>query len=85
MISASKVQELIQSGLPEARVRVEDPMNDGTHLTATVVDPSFDGMTRMEQHKAVYRALGDAFDQALHALQLTTLTPDQARQRNLIP
>lgn len=85
MISASQVQDLIMRGLPDATVLVEDPLADGTHLQAVVVSPSFEGKTRMEQHKEVYRALGDAFEGPLHALRLTTLTPEQARERNLIP
>lgn len=80
MIEASRVQEMIQRGLPDAEVRVEDPMNDGTHLTAVVISPSFVGKTRIQQHKMVYRALGRAFEEDLHALQLRTLTPEQARK-----
>lgn len=84
MISASQVQELIQRGMPDAQVIVEDPLYDGTHLQAIVVSPAFASMSRIEQHKEVYRALGNAFDGPLHALKLTTLTPEQARERNLI-
>ena len=85
MISARQIHDLIQTALPDATVVVEDPMNDGTHLEALVVSPTFVGRTRMEQHKDVYRALGNAFDGPLHALRLTTLTPEQARERNLTP
>ena len=67
----------IQAALPRAQVSVEDPNNDGQHLTATIVAPEFVGKTRIAQHKMVYAALGDAFETTLHALQLITRSPEQ--------
>jgi stress-induced morphogen len=81
MISASQVQKLIQQGLPDAEVEVFDPMNDGTHLEARVISPSFHGKTRVRQHQMVYQALGAAFEGPLHALKLTTMTPEEAKNR----
>lgn len=78
MIDPKLVEKLIQDGLPEATVKVEDPLNDGTHLKATVICPSFRGKNRVQQHRLVYQALGNAFDGPLHALQLTTLAPEEA-------
>lgn len=72
MIDTQTVAALIQSGIPDATVQVEDPHDDGTHLTAVVESPSFAGKSKLEQHRMVYAALGDAFDGPLHALQLTT-------------
>jgi stress-induced morphogen len=40
-----------------------------------VVSPSFSGMSRVAQHKAVYAALGGRMGGVLHALQLTTAAP----------
>lgn len=79
MIDPKLVEKLIQDGLPEATVKVEDPFNDGTHLKATVICPTFSGKNRVQQHRLVYQALGNAFDGPLHALQLTTLAPEEAQ------
>ena len=48
-------------------------------LAATVVDASFNGMSRVQQQRAVYAALKgkmDGSDGELHALQLTTRARD---------
>lgn len=70
---AQAIQNLIRNTLPDANVYVHDP--DGAHLSATVTSASFAGLTRIQQHRLVYSALGNAFENELHALQLTTRTP----------
>ena len=50
--------------------------HDDDHLRATVVSPTFEGRTLVEQHQMVYDALGDAMTTEIHALELTTRTPD---------
>ena len=74
-----EIEKLILSGLPDAKVEVRDPYNDRTHFEATVVSPSFEGLSRIQQHKLVYKALGKSFEGPLHALQLTTLAPSQQK------
>jgi stress-induced morphogen len=80
-LDVSQIQQLILAGLPDASVDVRDPMNDRTHFEATVVSPSFVGKNRVQQHKMVYKTLGDSFEGPLHALQLVTLTPDAAASK----
>lgn len=70
---AQAIQNLIRNTLPDADVFVHDP--DGAHLSATVTSASFAGLTRIQQHRLVYSALGNAFENELHALQLTTRLP----------
>jgi stress-induced morphogen len=41
-----------------------------------VVAESFRGLPRIRQHQRVYEALGGRMGGALHALQLSTATPD---------
>jgi stress-induced morphogen len=53
--------------------------DDGAHFSAEVVDPSFKGLNRVQQQRAVYAALKGKMDGAhgeLHALALTTKAPD---------
>jgi stress-induced morphogen len=52
-------------------------MADGNHFQCVVVSPRFAGKNMVEQHQMVYRALGDAMREAVHALSLKTYTPDQ--------
>ena len=66
----------IQRALPGAEVRIESP--DGTHFSAIVVSPAFEGMPLVRQHQMVMKALKKEFDsERLHALQLKTLTPSK--------
>jgi len=79
MISAQEVHDLLAAGLPNAQIDVRDPHNDMTHLEATIISADFIGMPRIKRHRMVYAALGDAFAERLHALKLTTLSPDEAK------
>lgn len=67
---------MIREGIPDAHVEVRDPLNDRTHFEAVVISPSFAGISRVQQHKMVYKALGNSFEGPLHALQLTTRAPE---------
>jgi len=70
---AQSLQTRIRAHIPDAVVEIEDP--DGAHLSATITSAAFAGLSRIQQHRLVYAALGDAFETDLHALQLTTRAP----------
>lgn len=74
-MDTQQITAMIKAGLPDADVEVRDPLNDRTHFEATVISPSFEGKSRVQQHKMVYATLGDSFSGPLHALQLTTKLP----------
>ena len=73
---AEEIENLIKAGLPDAEVTIRDLAGDGDHYAAHVVSASFSGKSRVAQHKAVYDALGGRMGEELHALQLTTATPN---------
>jgi stress-induced morphogen len=75
-MAADEIESLIRAGIPDARVEITDLAGDGDHYAARVVAESFRGMPRVRQHQRVYEALGGRMGGALHALQLTTSTPD---------
>lgn len=75
------VTEVIRGLLPDAHIEVRDPMQDGRHLSAVVVAKEFEGLPLFKQHQMIMRALKDHFNEALHALQLTTMTPSQWEQK----
>ena len=75
-MDAATVQALIEKGMPEAQVEVVGP--DGVHFEAVVVSPAFAGKLPLARHRMVYATLGDLMGGAIHALQLKTLTPDEA-------
>jgi BolA protein len=49
----------------------------GGHFRVIIVSNSFEGKSLLERHRRVKEALKDFFGMKIHALQLTTLTPDQ--------
>jgi acid stress-induced BolA-like protein IbaG/YrbA len=75
MTRAEDIQRLIEAGIPGAQVRVIG--DDGRHFEALVVSKDFVGKSLVQQHQLVYRALGEHMREAIHALSLRTLTPEQ--------
>ena len=75
-MAAEEIEQLIRAGIPDARVEITDLAGDGDHYAARVVSESFRGRPRVRQHQRVYEALGGRMGGALHALQLSTATPD---------
>ncbi|OYW16533.1 MAG: BolA family transcriptional regulator [Novosphingobium sp. 12-64-8] len=75
-MQAAEIEAMIKAALPDAEVAITDLAGDGDHFAAHVVSSSFAGMNRVAQHKAVYAALGGRMGGVLHALQLTTATPN---------
>ena len=77
MFEASEIKRLIEAALPGSVAHVLDEANDGEHFVAEVVSPTFEGLSLVRQHQAVYAALGARMGGAIHALALKTYTPEQ--------
>lgn len=75
-MTLEEIQKTIEGAVAGATVHVLDPMNDGQHLQAIVISPTFSGMPLVKQHQMVMRPLKEAF-QAVHALGLKTFTPEK--------
>ena len=77
-MNPEEVEQLIESSLPDATadVRRARGAHDDDHLAATVVSPVFEGETLVDQHQLVYDTLGDRMTTEIHALELTTETPE---------
>jgi stress-induced morphogen len=74
-VDARTIESLIKVALPDAEVTVEDPYNDGNHLSARVVSSAFKGLSRPAQHRLVYDAISAEIAGPLHALALKTSAP----------
>ena len=77
MPTAEDIKQRIETGIPEARVEVEDWTGGGDHFRATIVSSSFHGKSRIEQHRMVYAIFGAEIGGPIHALSLTTRAEDQ--------
>jgi len=83
MVEPDVVEQRIRDGLGEVtHFELEDLTGTKDHYRAVVVSPTFEGKNRVEQHQAVYAALGELMDGPVHALSLVTATPERwaARQ-----
>ena len=76
MPTASHVQSCICAALPGAIVDVVDTTGGGDHFQAHVSWDGFAGLTRVEQHQAVYAAVqAELADGSIHALSIRTALP----------
>ncbi len=80
MISADEIVSRIEGSIDGAKATVTD-IGGGNHWSAHVVATAFEGKTLVERHQMVYATVRDRMlpkDESIHALQLKTLTPDEA-------
>ena len=74
-MEAREIESLIKAKFPDAEVKLVDLAGDNDHWEAHVVSAAFAGKSRVQQHQAVYDALGGRMGGVLHALKLTTALP----------
>ncbi len=67
-----EIKKLILSSLPDATIEIKDLMGDNNHYSATIKSEQFKGLSKIEQHKLVYKSLKGRMGNELHALSLTT-------------
>ncbi|MBC7432539.1 MAG: BolA family transcriptional regulator [Rubritepida sp.] len=75
-MQADEITGFIKSALPDAEVIIKDLAGDGDHYAAHVTSEAFRGLPRVRQHQMVYAALQGRMGGVLHALALTTATPE---------
>lgn len=49
-----------------------------SHFNVTIVSATFRGLNRVQRHQKVYKCLQDELKNGVHALSLTTLSPEEA-------
>ncbi len=76
MVLPQEVVSSINKLLPDAQVLVEDLNGGGDHLQVNVVSSAFAGLSKVQQHQIIYKALQQELaSEAIHALALKTSTP----------
>jgi stress-induced morphogen len=76
-ITAEEISQLIVQGIPDAEVKIRDLTGGGDHYEALVISASFSGKMKVARHRMVYGSLQDAMVERIHALKLSTLTPQE--------
>jgi stress-induced morphogen len=74
----AEIREMIERALPGAQVEIVDE-GGGDHLRAIVGAPQFEGLSRIDQHRLVKRAVQERMnDGSIHALSITVAPMDRA-------
>lgn len=85
---ATAIDSKLRSAFAPVRLDIEDQSSrhqghagwrEGgeTHFHVEIVSPAFEGKNRVARQRLVYAALKEELDAGLHALALTTLTPEE--------
>ena len=72
-MAVATIRALLEQAFPGGTVDVLDRTGGGDHFHVTVESPSFDGVSLVEQHRMVNRALAAPLaDGTIHELRITT-------------
>lgn len=77
------VKNIIKSGLSDAYVEVQDMTGTRDHLDLLIVSDQFKGKMLIHQHQMVMNLLKDALKAEIHAVQLKTMSYEDAQKRGL--
>jgi BolA protein len=86
---ATAIEQKLNAGLAPEKLTIEDQSarhhghagarpEGASHFEVTVVSGKFEGLSRVERQRLVYRLLADDLKSDIHALALKTLTPAEA-------
>ncbi len=71
-LSIEEIKKLITSSIPDATIEIKDLAGDNNHYSARITSIAFNGISKIEQHKLVYKSLQGKMGNELHALSITT-------------
>ena len=71
-LSIVEIKKLIIESIPDADIEIKDLMGDSNHYSAKIISKIFNGKSKIEQHKIVYKSLQGKMGNELHALSITT-------------
>jgi stress-induced morphogen len=71
-LSIDEITKLITESIPDAEIEIKDLAGDNNHYSAKISSKIFNGISKIEQHKLVYKSLKGKMGNELHALSITT-------------
>ena len=72
-LKLEEIKSLIKESIPDAQIAIQDLAGDNNHYSATIKSKIFNGKTKIEQHKIVYKSLKGKMGNQLHALSINTI------------
>ena len=67
-----EIKKLIISSIPDASIEIKDLIGDKNHYSALIKSKMFKGLSKIDQHKLVYRSLNGKIGNELHAFSFKT-------------
>lgn len=75
------VKDIVQKGLPDAHVEVNDLTGTDDHLGLFVVSDEFKGKMLLDQHQMIMDLLKESLKEKVHAVQIKTMTKEKYQQQ----
>ena len=72
-LKLEEIRNLIKESIPYAEITIQDLAGDENHYSATIKSKIFNGKSKIEQHKMVYKSLKGKMGNELHALSINTI------------
>ena len=72
-LKSEEIEKLIKEAIPDAEITIQDLAGDENHYSATIKSKIFNGKSKIEQHKLVYKSLKGKMGNELHALSINTM------------
>ncbi len=69
------IEEKIKAALPGAEVKAMDLTGGGDHWQVKVTAEAFRGLSMVQQHQLIYKALGSWMKKEIHALAIDAKIP----------
>ena len=85
-ILISEVKELLSKCFNTTRIKIIDDSENhvghsgnsgGAHLNLEIVSVDFEGLSRVERHKFIYKCLDGFIPVKIHALKVLALSPSE--------
>ena len=71
-LTIDEIKKHILEAIPDASIEIKDLMGDNNHYSAIIKSSVFKDMSKIDQHKLVYKSLKGKMGNELHALTITT-------------
>ena len=71
-LPVEEIKKLIKEGIPDASIEIKDLMGDNNHYSAVIKSSKFNNLSKIDQHKLVYKSLKGKMGNELHAFTITT-------------
>ena len=72
-LNLEEIRNLIKESIPDAEITIQVLAGDENHYSAKIKSKIFNGKSKIEQHKMVYKSLKGKMGIELHALSINTI------------